>query len=318
MEKNAKIYIAGHRGLVGSALLRRLKALGYDNFLLKNHQELDLKEFEKVKAFLMAEKPDYVFLAAAKVGGIHANNTFPADFIFDNLSVQNSVIHGSFLAGVKRLLFFGSSCVYPRDCEQPIKEDYLLSGPLEKTNDAYAIAKIAGIKMCESYNRQYGTKFMAVMPTNLYGPNDNYNLENSHVLPALIRKFHEARDQNLDQVDLWGTGSPMREFLHADDMAAATVFLMSQPDERLFKDRFPIYNIGCGEDIRIKDLADLISSIVGFGGKIIWDSSKPDGTPRKLLNIDRLKELGWRPEITLEQGIRNTYQSFLAGEIKNH
>lgn len=318
MEKNAKIYIAGHRGLVGSALLRRLKSQGYENFLFRTSSELDLKESEKVKDFLLSEKPDYVFLAAAKVGGILANKNFPADFIFDNLSVQNSVIHGSYLAGVKRLMFFGSSCVYPRECPQPIKEDYLLSGPLESTNDAYAIAKIAGIKMCESYNRQYGTKFMAVMPTNLYGPYDNYDLENAHVLPSLIRRFHEAKQQKLEKVTLWGTGSPLREFLHADDMSAATTFLMSQPDEMIFSDRFPIFNVGCGEDIRIKGLADLVSSIVGFRGIIEWDSSKPDGTPRKLLNIDRLKFLGWKPEISLEQGIKMTYQNYLDGKIRKN
>ncbi|GAB4276909.1 MAG: GDP-L-fucose synthase [Candidatus Rifleibacteriota bacterium] len=316
MEKNAKIYIAGHRGLVGSAIHRRLVKLGYNNFLLRTSQELDLRNAEKVREMLMDERPDYLFLAAAKVGGIQANNNYPADFIYDNLSMQNSLIHGSYLAGVKRLLFFGSSCVYPRECPQPIKEEYLLSGPLEKTNEAYAIAKIAGIKMCESYYRQYGTKFFAVMPTNLFGPFDNYDLENSHVLPALIRKFHEAKEKKQPKVTLWGTGNPMREFLHSDDLASAAVFLMSLPDEALFKEGFPLINIGCGKDIKISELANLIASIVGYDGKIEWDSTKPDGTPRKLLNVDKLKSLGWQPEISLEDGIKMTYQSFMAGEIK--
>lgn len=318
MEKNAKIYVAGHRGLVGSAVVRNLRAHGYTNLLCRTSAELDLKESEPVKEFLLAEKPDFVIMAAAKVGGILANNNFPADFIYDNLAVQNAVIHGSFLAGVKRLMFLGSSCVYPRECPQPIKEEYLLTGPLEKTNDAYAIAKIAGIKMCESYNRQYDTKYLAVMPTNLYGPFDNYDLESSHVLPAMLRKFHEAKEGGNAPVRLWGTGSPRREFLHADDMAAACIFLLNLPDEKLFASGFPLINIGCGNDVSIKELAEMIAATVGFTGKIEWDSSKPDGTPRKLLNIDRLKSLGWQPEIALKQGLQMAYQSFLAGEIRQH
>lgn len=318
MEKNAKIYVAGHRGLVGSAVVRNLHAHGYTNLLCRTSAELDLKESEPVKEFLLAEKPDFVIMAAAKVGGILANNNFPADFIYDNLAVQNAVIHGSFLAGVKRLMFLGSSCVYPRECPQPIKEEYLLTGPLEKTNDAYAIAKIAGIKMCESYNRQYGTKYLAVMPTNLYGPFDNYDLESSHVLPAMLRKFHEAKEGGNTPVRLWGTGSPRREFLHADDMAAACIFLLNLPDEKLFASGFPLINIGCGNDVSIKELAEMIAETVDFTGEIEWDSSKPDGTPRKLLNIDRLKSLGWQPEITLKQGLQMAYKSYLAGEIRQH
>lgn len=318
MEKNAKIYVAGHRGLVGSAIMRCLRSAGYDNLIFKTSAELDLKESEPVKDFLLQEKPDYVFLAAAKVGGIHANNTYPADFIYDNLSVQNSVIHGCYLAGVRRLMFLGSSCVYPRECPQPINEEYLLTGPLEKTNDAYAIAKIAGIKMCESYNRQYKTRFLAVMPTNLYGPFDNYDLENSHVLPAMLRKFHEAKQNENATVKLWGSGRPRREFLHADDMAAACVFLMGLPDNRLFAEGFPLINIGCGEDVSIRELAEMIGRTVGFTGKIEWDSQKPDGTPRKLLNIERLKNLGWQPQISLENGLKLAYASFLAGETREH
>ena len=318
MEKNAKIYVAGHRGLVGSAIMRRLRTLGYQNLIFKTSEELDLKQAEPVKQFLMAEKPDYVFLAAAKVGGIVANNSFPADFIYDNLCVQNAVIHGCYLAGVKRLMFLGSSCVYPRECPQPIKEDYLLTGPLEKTNDAYAIAKIAGIKMCESYNRQYNTKFLAVMPTNLYGPFDNYDLESSHVLPAMLRKFHEAKKANNTPVRLWGSGRPRREFLYSDDMADACVYLMNLGDEKLFEPGFPLVNIGCGEDVTIKELAELIAKTTGFAGQIEWDSSKPDGTPRKLLNIERLKNLGWQPKISLKQGLGLAYQSFLSGETREH
>ncbi len=317
MNKEAKIFVAGHRGLVGSAITRRLQQLGYHNLLLRTSAELDLKDSGPVNDFLQKEKPDYVFLAAAKVGGIHANNSFPADFIHDNLSVQNSVIHGCYLAGVKRLMFLGSSCVYPRECPQPIKEEYLLTGPLEKTNDAYAIAKIAGIKMCESYNRQYGTRFIAVMPTNLYGPFDNYDLENSHVLPAMLRKFHEARERG-ETVRLWGSGKPRREFLHADDMAAACVFLMNLPDDRLFAEGFPLINIGCGEDVSIKELAEMIASTVDFKGSIEWDSSKPDGTPRKLLDVGRLTRLGWHRKIELAEGLKLAYQSFLKGETRQH
>jgi GDP-L-fucose synthase len=318
MEKHEKIFVAGHRGLVGSAILRNLKSKEYTNLLTRSSKELDLTNDALVKDFLFGEKPDYVFLAAAKVGGIKANNDFPAEFIYQNLCMQNAVIHNSYLAGVKRLLFLGSSCVYPRECPQPIKEEYLLTGPLEKTNDAYAVAKIAGLKMCESYNRQYGTRFIAVMPTNLYGPNDNYHLENSHVLPALIRRFHEAKERGDTKVTLWGSGSPEREFLHSDDMASACVFLMSQPDEKLFGSDFELYNIGCGKDIAIKDLATLIAGVIGFKGDIDWDTSKPDGTLKKLLNVDRLSGLGWTASIGLEEGIRRTYKSYLAGEVRKH
>ncbi|MFZ5950558.1 MAG: GDP-L-fucose synthase family protein [Candidatus Rifleibacteriota bacterium] len=317
MDKEAKIFVAGHRGLVGSAITRRLQKLGYHNLLLRTSAELDLKDSGPVNDFLQKEKPDYVFLAAAKVGGIHANNSFPADFIYDNLSVQNSVIHGCYKAGIKRLMFLGSSCVYPRECPQPIKEEYLLTGPLEKTNDAYAIAKIAGIKMCESYNRQYGTRFVAVMPTNLYGPFDNYDLENSHVLPAMLRKFHEAMERG-ETVSLWGSGKPRREFLHSDDMASACVFLMNLPDDQLFAEGFPLINIGCGEDVSIKELAEMIARTVGFTGSIEWDSSKPDGTPRKLLDVGRLNRLGWHREIELSEGLKLAYQSFLKGETRQH
>ncbi len=316
MNKNDKIYVAGHRGLVGRAIVRKLKSEGFTNLLLRTSQELDLKDANRVNEFMQSEKPDHVFLAAAKVGGIQANNNFPADFIYENLSMQNGVIHASWLASVKRLLFLGSSCVYPRECPQPIKEEYLLTGPLEKTNDAYAVAKIAGIKMCESYNRQHKTRFLAVMPTNLYGPYDNYDLENSHVLPALLRKFHEAKQKGSDEVVLWGSGSPKREFLHVDDMAEALIFLMSLPDEKLFKDGFPLLNIGCGKDISIRDLATLMAKVVGFKGNITWDATKPDGTPRKLLNVDRLAALGWQAKTDLEHGIAKTYESYLAGEVK--
>lgn len=317
MDKKAKIYVAGHRGLVGSALVRRLKAAGYENLLCRSSSELDLREAEPVKNFLLQEKPEFVIMAAAKVGGILANKNFPADFIFDNLAVQNALIHGSFLAGVKRLLFLGSSCVYPRECPQPIKEEYLLTGPLEKTNDAYAIAKIAGIKMCESYNRQYKTSYLAVMPTNLFGPFDNYDLQSSHVLPAMLRKFHEAKESG-EKVKLWGTGKPRREFLHADDMADACVFLLNLPDEQLFARGFPLINIGCGTDVSIRELAEMIAATVGYSGEIEWDTAKPDGTPRKLLNIDRLRELGWQPKISLKEGLKMAYKSFLAGEIRKH
>lgn len=318
MEKNAKIYVAGHRGLVGSALVRNLRAAGYENLICRTSAELDLKDSQLVKDFLSEERPEYVFLAAAKVGGIMANKDFPADFIYDNLAIQNSVIHGCYLAGVKRLMFLGSSCVYPRECPQPIKEEYLLTGPLEKTNDAYAIAKIAGIKMCESFNRQHQTRYLAVMPTNLYGPWDNYDLESSHVLPAMLRKFHEARRDGNRPVMLWGSGSPRREFLHADDMADACIFLMNLPDEKLFEQGFPLINIGCGEDVSIKELAELIAKTTEFTGHIEWDSEKPDGTPRKLLNVERLTRLGWQAKTSLEEGLAKAYRSFLAGETRQH
>ncbi len=316
MEKNAKIYVAGHCGLAGSALVRNLRAAGYENLIYRTSSELDLRESSLVKTFILNERPEYVFLAAGKVGGIMANNDFPADFIYDNLAIQNSVIHGSFLAGVKRLMFLGSSCVYPRECPQPIKEEYLLTGPLEKTNDAYAIAKIAGIKICESFNRQHQTRYLAVMPTNLYGPWDNYDLESSHVLPAMLRKFHEAKQDDNRPVKLWGTGSPRREFIHADDMANACIFLMNLSDEKLFERGFPLVNIGCGKDVSIKELAQLIAKTTGFNGKIEWDSGKPDGTPRKLLNVERLTNLGWQANISLEDGLAMAYRSFLAGETR--
>ena len=305
MEKNAKIFVAGHKGLVGSAVVRELRAQGYANLVLKTREELDLLDSRAVADFFETEKPDYVFLAAAKVGGIHANNTLPADFIYQNLQIQNNVIHNAYLNKAKKLLFLGSSCIYPRECPQPIKEEYLLTGPLEKTNEPYAVAKIAGIKMCQSYNRQYGTKFISVMPTNLYGPNDNFDLESSHVLPALLRKFHEAKKNNAKQVIMWGTGSPRREFLHVDDMASACIYLMENYDEN------EIVNIGTGEDISILELAKSIKTIVGFKGDIVNDTSKPDGTPRKLLDVSRLHSLGWKHEIPLENGIKMTYEWFL-------
>lgn len=305
MEKNAKIYVAGHRGLVGSAIVRNLETQGYTNIVKKTFDELDLTNQVATADFLAAEKPEYVFLAAAKVGGIHANNTQPAEFIFDNIQVQNNVIHNAYLSGVKKLLFLGSSCIYPRDCPQPIKEEYLLTGPLEKTNEAYAIAKIAGIKMCQAYNKQYGTKFISVMPTNLYGPNDNFDLESSHVLPALLRKFHDAKIENKKEVVMWGTGSPMREFLHVDDLADACVHLMNTYDSS------EIVNIGTGEDISIKDLAGIIKEIVGFKGEIMNDTTKPDGTPRKLLDVSKLHSLGWKHSIELTEGIEMTYKWFL-------
>lgn len=305
MDKKSKIYIAGHKGLVGSAIVRNLEAKGYSNLIFKTHQELDLLDSFTTAEFFKKEKPDYVFLAVAKVGGIYANNTYPADFIFQNLQVQNNVIHNAYLNGVKKLLFLGSSCIYPRDCPQPIKEDYLLTGPLEKTNEAYAIAKIAGIKMCQAYNRQYGTKFISVMPTNLYGPNDNFDLETAHVLPALLRKFYDAKIKNQKEVIMWGTGSPKREFLYVDDLADACVFLMD-----VYSDS-EIVNIGTGEDIPIKKLAELIGQIVHFKGKIVNDVTKPDGTPRKLLDVSKLHKLGWKHKIELKEGLQKTYQWFL-------
>jgi GDP-L-fucose synthase len=305
MNKKSKIYVAGHKGLVGSAITRKLQELGYFNLIFKTIEELDLMDQKATADFFAAEKPEYVFLAAAKVGGIAANNDFPADFIFQNLQIQNNIIHNAYLNGVKKLLFLGSSCIYPRECPQPIKEEYLLTGPLEKTNDAYAIAKIAGIKMCQSYNKQYGTKFISVMPTNQYGPNDNFDLESSHVLPALLRKFHDAKISGAKEVIMWGTGSPKREFLHVDDTADACAYLMEtyQGDD--------IVNIGTGEDISIKELAEMIKEIVGFEGETINDTSKPDGTPRKLLDVSRLHSLGWKHKIPLEKGIKMTYDWFL-------
>ena len=302
MQKQNKIYVAGHRGLVGSAIVRALQAQGYNNLILRAHKELDLLDQKTVTDFFQKEKPEYIFLAAAKVGGILANKTYPADFIYQNLQVQNNVIHNSYLHGVRKLLFLGSSCIYPRNCPQPIKEEYLLTGPLEPTNEPYAIAKIAGIKMCQSYNRQYGANFISVMPTNLYGPNDNFDLENSHVLPALIRKFHEAKINNQNEVVVWGTGAAKREFLHVDDLAEACVFLMNNYDSS------EIINIGAGEDVTIKELAEMIKEVIGFTGDIMWDATKPDGTPRKLLDVSKLHNLGWKHKIGLSEGLKMAYE----------
>ena len=346
MEKNAKIYVAGHKGLVGSAILRALEKSGYNNCVVRSRQELDLTCQSSVERFFDEEKPEYVFLAAAKVGGILANATYPADFIYQNLVIETNVIHAAYKYGAKKLLFLGSSCIYPRDCPQPMKEEYLLTGPLEPTNEPYAVAKIAGIKMCEAYDRQYGTKYISVMPTNLYGPNDNFDLETSHVLPALIRKFHLAKlamqkdwegikknevifgripddfkrslgldprtnlplenSDNAPEVVLWGTGSPRREFLHVDDLADVCIYLMDNYDGS------EIVNIGVGKDITIRELAELIAKIVGYQGKIRFDTSKPDGTPRKLLDVSKLSSLGWQPTIGLEEGIKKTYGWFLS------
>ena len=314
MRLDARIYVAGHRGLVGSAIVRRLQSAGHTNIIIRTHAELDLTNQPAVQAYLASERPEYVFLAAAKVGGILANDTYPAEFIEQNLAIQNSVIHESWRAGVKRLLFLGSSCIYPRDCPQPIKEEYLLTGPLESTNRAYAIAKIAGIEMCWSYNRQYGTRFLAVMPTNLYGPGDNYDLQNSHVLPALIRKMHEAKERGVPEVVVWGTGSPRREFLYSEDMADACVTLMSMKEEPFDAQATqypPLINIGCGEDLTIKELAEIVARTIGFKGALKFDTSKPDGTPRKLLDVGRLFSLGWRPTVQLDAGIKAAYDDFL-------
>jgi GDP-L-fucose synthase len=304
MESDSRIYIAGHRGMVGSAILRNLQAKGFTNFIFRTSDQLDLRDQYKVKDFFEAERPDYVFLAAAKVGGIQANNIYRAEFLYDNLMIQNNVIHNAYVYGTKKLMFLGSSCIYPKMAPQPLKEEYLLSGYLEDTNEPYAIAKITGIKMCESYRRQYGCNFISVMPTNLYGPNDNYNLNNSHVLPALIRKFHEAKAQELPSVEMWGSGKPMREFLHADDLGDACVFLMNNYNGQQH------VNIGTGKDISILDLALMIKSVVGYNGEITHDLSKPDGTPRKLMDVSFLHDLGWQHKIGLEQGIKMVYADF--------
>lgn len=320
IDKNARIYVAGHRGLVGSALVRALTRAGFGNFVNRTHAELELTDQAAVKRFFEQERPEVVFLAAAKVGGILANDTYPADFIFDNLAVQNNVIHNAYLAGVKRLVFLGSSCIYPRECPQPIKEEYLLTGPLEPTNRAYALAKIAGIEMCASYNRQHGTQYVAVMPTNLYGPGDNYNLNTSHVIPALIRKMDDARRNGHDTVTLWGTGKPLREFLHADDLAEGCLAYALKPYEELLRfpgfDRAPLVNIGCGDDLPIRELAELIRELSGFEGKIVWDTSKPDGTPRKRLDVSRIKSLGWAPRISLREGLKAEIENFRKGVEK--
>lgn len=319
MQNTDKIFIAGHRGLVGSALMRRL-APTHSALLTRTHAELDLADAAAVDACFAEHKPDHVFLAAARVGGIHANNTYPADFIGDNLAIQGSVIRAAWRHGVKRLLFLGSSCIFPRDCPQPMREEYLLTGPLEPTNRPYAVAKIAGIEMCSAYNRQHGTRFLAVMPTNLYGPNDNYDLQNSHVLPALIRKFHEAKVRGDATVTAWGTGSPRREFLHADDMADACVHLMNLPDaafDALLAVYPPLVNVGCGEDLTIRELTELVRDAVGFEGEVVWDITKPDGTPRKLLDVSRLNAQGWRPKTGLADGIKGAYADFL-GKCAGH
>jgi GDP-L-fucose synthase len=304
MHKSAKIYIAGHRGMVGSAIARKLKSEGYDNLVTRSHAELDLTNQAAVSQFLGAERPDYIFMAAAKVGGIYANNTFRAEFLYQNLQIEANIVHAAWQAGVQEMLYLGSSCIYPRDCPQPIREEYLLTGPLEETNEPYAIAKIAGVKLCESYNRQYGTRYTSAMPTNLYGPNDSYDLNNSHVLPALIRKAHEARMRNESELVVWGSGKPMREFLYVDDMADACVFLMERGIEP------QLINIGTGKDVTIRELAETVMDVVGFDGKIAYDDSKPDGTPRKLLSVDRLEEMGWQSKTSLREGITKAYADF--------
>jgi len=304
VEKDAKIYVAGHRGLVGSAIMKKLKKDGYNNLVYRTSSELDLRRQEKVEEFFEEEKPEYVILAAAKVGGIQANDTYSAEFLYDNLMIETNVINAAYQNDVKKLLFLGSSCIYPKFADQPMKEDYLLSGKLESTNEGYAVAKITGIKLCEHYNKQYDTNFISAMPTNLYGPNDNFDLETSHVLPALIRKFHEAKVNDKDEVVIWGTGKPRREFLHVDDLADSLLFLMNNYSGDQF------INVGVGKDISILELAELIKEIVGFEGEIVNDLSKPDGTPRKLLDVTRLNDLGWEAQISLEKGIKDTYQWF--------
>jgi GDP-L-fucose synthase len=304
MEKNSRIYVAGHRGLVGSAIWRELKRQGFTNLIARTHAELELMDTQAVRKFYADEKPEFVFVAAARVGGILANNNLPAQFLYENLEVQNNLIHGAHEAGVKKLLFLGSSCIYPKHAPQPLKEEYLLSGPLEPTNEWYAIAKIAGVKMCQAYRRQYGSHFISAMPTNMYGPNDSYDLQHSHVLPALIRKFHEARISGAPNVTCWGSGQPRREFLYADDLGRACVFLMQNYDEEQF------INVGYGSDVTIRELAETIRRIVGFTGEIIWDTSKPDGTPRKWMDSSRLLALGWKPQVDFETGITLAYEDF--------
>ena len=305
MNLDAKIYVAGHRGLVGSAIVRNLEAKGYKNIIYRTHKELDLTNQEAVRRFFEEEKPEYVFLAAAKVGGIHANNTYPADFIYDNLMIQNNVIKAAHDFKVKKLLFLGSTCIYPKMAPQPIKEEYLLTGALEETNEAYAVAKIAGLEMCKFFKRQYGDNFISCMPTNLYGPNDNFDLKNSHVLPALIRKFHEAKVNNSEAVEVWGTGTPLREFLYVDDMADACVFLMENYDGEQH------VNIGTGEEVSIRELAETVKEVVGFDGELVFNTEMPDGTPRKLTTVDKLHGLGWKHKVSLDKGIRLAYNWFL-------
>lgn len=310
-EKKTKIYVAGHRGMVGSAVVRRLKSAGFTNIITRSHTELDLTDQAEVLDFFLKERPEFVFLAAAKVGGIHANNTYRAEFIYQNLMIECNVLNSAWKSGVQRLLFLGSSCIYPRNCEQPIKEEFLLTGSLESTNEPYAIAKIAGIKLCESYNIQYGTQYFSVMPTNLYGPNDNYDLQNSHVLPALIRKAHEARIRGDKKLAVWGSGQPLREFLYVDDLADACVFLMQQ------KNANGIFNVGTGSDISIRELAETIMRIVEFHGEIEFDNTKPDGTPRKLLDVSKMASIGWRARTALDDGIKNAYVDFLSRDPCN-
>jgi len=315
MQSDSKIYVAGHRGLVGSALIRQLRVAGYSNFVTRSHAELDLTDQAAVREFFAEEKPEYVFLAAARVGGIHANNTYPAEFIFSNLAIQTNIIDSSWQNNVKRMLFLGSSCIYPRECPQPMKEEYLLTGPLETTNRPYALAKIAGIEMCWSYNRQYGTRYLAAMPTNLYGPGDNYDLQNSHVLPALIRKMHEAKLRGDTEMVVWGTGTPRREFLYSDDMADACVYLMNLPDEAflsLLKEEVaPLINVGCGADQSILELAEQVRQVVGFEGELKFDTSKPDGTPRKLLDVSKISQYGWKAKTALKDGIKFAYSDYM-------
>lgn len=322
LTKDSVIYVAGHRGLVGSAILRNLSNAGYRNLLTRTHAELDLTDAAATEAFFTEHKPEFVFLAAAKVGGIVANNVYPAEFIRDNLAIQTNVIHSAWKSGVKRLLFLGSSCIYPKFAPQPMKEEHLLTGPLEPTNRPYALAKIAGIEMCWSYNRQYGTKYLAVMPTNLYGPGDNYHPENSHVIPALIRKFHEAVQSGADKVTVWGTGSPRREFLYSADMADACVYVMNLPDaeysrllgsDESVSGRFepPLLNVGVGEDVSIRDLASIVGKAVGFAGDLVFDTSKPDGTPRKLMDVAKLHSLGWKASMSLDEGLKHAYADFV-------
>lgn len=308
MDKTAKIYVAGHRGMVGSAIVRELQNQGFKNIVTRTSKDLDLKDQDAVSRFFQSEKPEYVFMAAAKVGGIHANNVYRAEFLYENLMIQNNVIHQSYVHKVKKLLFLGSSCIYPKLAEQPLVEESLLSGHLEPTNEPYAIAKITGIKMCEAYRDQYGCNFISAMPTNLYGPNDNYHPDNSHVLPAMIRKFHEAKVQNKPNVELWGDGSPMREFLHADDLANALVYLMLNYNDKQF------VNVGYGSDVTIQELAEKVSNIVGYKGGVVWDKTKPNGTPRKLMDSGKLFATGWRPKTNLEDGISSAYQDFLKME----
>ncbi|MBY0446844.1 MAG: GDP-L-fucose synthase [Burkholderiales bacterium] len=313
MNKQSKIYIAGHRGMVGGAIYRELQSQGFSNIITRTHAELDLSNQAAVDAFFATEKPEHVFLAAAKVGGIYANNVYRGEFIYHNLMIQNNVIEAAYQNGVQRLLFLGSSCIYPRDCPQPIKEEYLLTGPLEQTNQPYALAKIAGVEMCWSYNRQYGTQYMAVMPTNLYGPGDNYHPENSHVIPALLRRAHEYKQQGRTEFDVWGTGTPMREFLYCEDMAAACVHILNLPEaeygQLLNDENPPLINIGTGSDITIAQLAQAVCDTVGFGGKLVFDASKPDGTPRKLLDVSRLNGLGWKASMPFKEGLKKAYET---------